>query len=131
MQPEANDRIGRTISGSNPLNVYPLDINAIYAGYNINDPNLGFQPRAYWPGYTIPEKVLSYTASVQQALPGNAVLTVAYVGSQGRNLFLRSITNLITERGDQPGDGRRGHHAPVRQPLRGDRLQDQRRHLAL
>ena len=32
---------------------------------------------------------------MQQELPGNAVLTVAYVGSQGRNLFLRSITNLI------------------------------------
>src|SRR5260370_28116357 len=41
------------------------------------------------------EKVLSYTASIQQALPGNAVLTVAYVGSQGRNLFLRSWTNGI------------------------------------
>ena len=64
-------------------------------GYNINDPNLGFQPRAYGAGYTLPEKVLSYTASIQQELPGNAVLTVAYVGSQGRNLFLRSWTNGI------------------------------------
>ncbi|MCC6367257.1 MAG: TonB-dependent receptor [Bryobacterales bacterium] len=96
LQPEANDRIGRTISGSNPLNVYPLNISAIYAGYNINDPNLGYQPRAYAPGYAIPERILEYTASVQQALPGDTVLTVAYVGSQGRNLFLRSITNLIT-----------------------------------
>ncbi len=95
LQPEANDRIGRTIT-SGPLLAYPLDIAAVYASYNINDPNLGYQPRAYAPGYTIPEKVLEYTASVQQTLPGNAVLTVAYVGSQGRNLFLRSITNLIT-----------------------------------
>jgi hypothetical protein len=96
LQPEANDRIGRTISGNNPLNVYPLNISALYAGYNINDPNLGYQPRAYAPGYTIPERLLEYTASVQQTLPGDTVLTVAYVGSQGRNLFLRSITNLIT-----------------------------------
>ena len=58
-------------------------------------PNLGYQPRAYGNGYTLPEKVLSYTASVQQELPGEAVLTVAYVGSQGRNLFLRSWTNGI------------------------------------
>ena len=65
-------------------------------GYNINDPNLGYQPRAYGSGYTLLEKVLSYTASIQQELPGNAILNVAYVGSQGRNLFLRSVTNKIT-----------------------------------
>src|SRR5205823_5143206 len=39
--------------------------------------------------------VLSYTASVQQELPGKTILTVAYVGSQGRNLFLRGWTNRI------------------------------------
>jgi hypothetical protein len=96
LQPEANDRIGRTITGSSPLLAYPLDVNAIYASYNINDPNLGYQPRAYAPGYRIPERVLQYTASIEQKLPGNTVLAIAYVGSQGRNLFLRSITNLIT-----------------------------------
>ena len=37
----------------------------------------------------------STALSIQQELPGNTVLTVAYVGSQGRNLFLRSITNSI------------------------------------
>jgi hypothetical protein len=95
LQPEANDRIGTTIT-SGPLNKYPLDIPAVYAGYNINSPTLGYQPRAYAPGYQIPEKILSYTTSVQQELVGGAVLTVAYVGSQGRNLFLRSITNKIT-----------------------------------
>ena len=105
LQPEANDRIGRTISGSNPLNAYPLDVNAIYANYNINDPNLGYQPRAYSPGYTIPERILEYTASIEQTLPGNTVLTVAYVGSQGRNLFLRSITNLITGVSMNPNTG--------------------------
>jgi hypothetical protein len=95
LQPEANDRIGTTIS-SGALLQYPLNIPAVYAGYDINSPTLGFQPRAYAPGYQVPEKVLSYTASVQQELPGRTVLTAAYVGSQGRNLFLRSITNLIT-----------------------------------
>ncbi len=105
LQPEANDRIGTTISGSNPLNVYPLDIASVYANYNINSPTLGFQPRAYAPGYTIPERILSYTASVQQTLPGDTVLTVAYVGSQGRNLFLRSITNLITNVGTNATTG--------------------------
>jgi hypothetical protein len=55
-----------------------------------------FTPRAYdVNGYAVPEKVGQYGFSVQQELPGNTVLTVAYVGSQGRNLFLRSITNRI------------------------------------
>ncbi|MBZ5585040.1 MAG: TonB-dependent receptor [Acidobacteriia bacterium] len=104
LQPEANDRIGKTIS-SGPLLAYPLDVKQIYTSYNINDPNLGFQPRAYGPGYRIPERILQYTASVQQELPGNTLLTVAYVGSQGRNLFLRSITNKILSVGMNPTTG--------------------------
>lgn len=56
----------------------------------------GFTPRAYDNrGYTLPERVGQYSVSVQQELFDNTVLTVAYVGSQGRNLFLRSITNKI------------------------------------
>lgn len=55
-----------------------------------------FTPRAYdTNGYKVPERVGQYGISVQQELPGNTVLTVGYVGSQGRNLFLRSITNRI------------------------------------
>lgn len=55
-----------------------------------------FTPRAYdIGGYRVPERVGQYGASVQHEMPGNTVLTVAYVGSQGRNLFLRSITNRI------------------------------------
>lgn len=55
-----------------------------------------FTPRAYdVGGYTVPERVGQYGISVQQQLPGSTVLTVGYVGSQGRNLFLRSITNRI------------------------------------
>ena len=45
--------------------------------------------------YTLPERVYQYTASVQQELAGELAATVAYVGSQGRNLFLRSIANRI------------------------------------
>lgn len=56
----------------------------------------GFTPRAYdVEGYQVPERVGQYGLSVQHQLPGNTVLTVGYVGSQGRNLFLRSITNRI------------------------------------
>jgi hypothetical protein len=94
-QPAQNDRISRTIT-SGPLLTFPTDTQGILSGYNINDPNLGFQPRAFLPDYRIPEKILQYSASIEQQLPGNAVLTVAYVGSQGRNLFLRGITNRIT-----------------------------------
>ncbi len=61
-----------------------------------NDPlNRQYQPRAYAADYTIPEKVYQYTVSWQQELPYKLVSTVAYVGSQGRNLFLRSVTNQI------------------------------------
>jgi hypothetical protein len=87
-----SDRASRTLTSNI---AWPVNPASVLAGYNINDPNLGYQPRAYGSGYTLPEKVLSYTASVQQQLPGDAVLTVAYVGSQGRNLFLRSWTNGI------------------------------------
>ncbi len=55
-----------------------------------------FTPRAYdVNGYRVPERVGQYGLSIQQELPGNTVLTVGYVGSQGRNLFQRSITNKI------------------------------------
>ncbi|MEJ7617647.1 MAG: hypothetical protein WKF30_11940 [Pyrinomonadaceae bacterium] len=60
------------------------------------NPVTSFTPRAYdVGGYVVPERVAQYGASIQQELPGNTVLTVAYVGSQGRNLFQRSITNKI------------------------------------
>ena len=35
--------------------------------------------------------------------------TAAYVGSQGHNLFLRSVANQIVERRDQPEPGERSH----------------------
>ncbi len=93
-QPAQNDRINRTIT-SGSLLTFPADIPTILST-GINDPNLQFQPRAYLSDYQIPEKILQYSASLQQQLPGGALMTVAYVGSQGRNLFLRGITNRIT-----------------------------------
>jgi Carboxypeptidase regulatory-like domain len=92
VQPIDSDRASRTLTSNI---AWPIVPSQVLGGYNVLDPNLGFQPRAYGNGYTLPEKVLSYTASIQQELPGSAVLTVAYVGSQGRNLFLRSWTNGI------------------------------------
>jgi len=94
-QPATNDRINRTIT-SGPLLTYPITPQTFLSNYNINDPNLQFQPRAYLSDYRIPEQVLQYSASIEQQLPANTVLTVGYVGSQGRNLFLRGITNRIT-----------------------------------
>ena len=94
-QPASNDRINRTIT-SGSLLTYPVSAQNILDTYNINDPNLQYQPRAYLPSYQIPEKIFQYSASVQQQLPSNAVLTVGYAGSLGRNLFVRGITNRVT-----------------------------------
>lgn len=98
-----SDRIATTLSGAGLA--YPIDPAAIVANFNINSPDLRYQPRAYGAGYTVPEKVLAYTASVQQMLPGSLLLNVAYVGSQGRNLFLRGITNKITGVSTDPVTG--------------------------
>jgi len=63
---------------------------------NFTLPITNFTPRAYdVNGYRVPERIGQYGLSIQQELPGNMVLTLAYVGSQGRNLFLRNITNTI------------------------------------
>ncbi|CAN5570583.1 hypothetical protein BH10ACI4_BH10ACI4_13620 [soil metagenome] len=103
IQPEANDRVSRTFTSGK---VYPINpASDVYAGYDINSPTLGFQPRAYSPNYKVPERITSYTASIQQQLPGQMQFLVAYVGSTGRNLFLRSITNLITSVTTNPTTG--------------------------
>ncbi|MBS1799201.1 MAG: TonB-dependent receptor [Acidobacteria bacterium] len=103
IQPEANDRVQRTFTSGK---VYPINpATDVYANYDINSPTLGYQPRAYAPNYKLPERITTYTASVQQSLPGQFQLMVAYVGSTGRNLFLRSITNLITNVTTNPTTG--------------------------
>ena len=98
IQPIESDRISSTLT-SGPLLTFNPDqtaaINAIIANFVNNPNNRAFQPRAYAPEYKVPEKIYSYTFSVQQELPSKTVATVAYVGSQGRNLFLRGLSNTL------------------------------------
>src|SRR5580765_1122048 len=91
-----SDRVSSTIT-SGPSLVFPLDPAVAIANF-VNQPNnRNYQPRAYANDYTIPERIWQYTASVQQDLGARTAFTAAYIGSQGRNLFLRSVTNQITQ----------------------------------
>lgn len=98
LQPIESLRVNRTLS--NVPNAFttdpaaPTSVQSLNAGF-ANNPNRSYQPRAYAPDYSIPERVYQYSFSVQQELPYNLTATVGYVGSQGRNLFLRSVTNTI------------------------------------
>jgi hypothetical protein len=94
IQPIESDRIQTTIT-SGPLLAFPANTPAIVANFVNNPTNRSYQPRAYAPEYVIPERVYQYSFSYQQELPFHVVGTVAYVGSQGRNLFLRSVANQI------------------------------------
>jgi Carboxypeptidase regulatory-like domain len=94
IQPIEAERISTTLS-SGPLLAYPVDPVGIRANFTTNPNNRAYQPRAYSNDYTLPEKVYQYTASIQREIGWNTAASAAYVGSQGRNLFLRSITNQI------------------------------------
>jgi hypothetical protein len=98
IQPIESDRISSTLS-SGPLLTFNPDqtaaINAIISNFVNNPNNRAFQPRAYAPEYIVPEKIYSFTGSIQQELPYKIVGTVAYVGSRGRNLFLRGLSNTL------------------------------------
>jgi Carboxypeptidase regulatory-like domain/TonB dependent receptor len=89
-----SDRVSVTLSSGAAL-AYPLDPNVATSTFINNPNNRSYQPRAYRNEYTIPERVWQYTTSVQQDLGGHMAATAAYVGAQGRNLFLRSIANPI------------------------------------
>ena len=91
IQPIESNRISSTLSGGS----FPQDPNVIAAAFLSNPNNRQYQPRAYATDYTIPERVYQYSISVQQQLPYKLEFTAAFVGSQGRNLFLRSIANRI------------------------------------
>jgi hypothetical protein len=101
VQPIDSDRASRTLTSGI---AFPVDPNQVLAGFDPKNLN-GYQPRGYAPGYTLPERVLSYTASFQQELASHTILTVAYVASQGRNLFLRSWTNGIVGVTENPTNG--------------------------
>ena len=102
IQPIESDRVSSTFTSNpifagGPALAFPLDSSAAFAFFN-NPANVNirsYQPRAYSADYEIPEKVYQYTFSFQQELHSGTVLTAAYVGNQGRNLFLRSIANKI------------------------------------
>lgn len=91
IQPIESDRISSTITGG----VFPTPASTFVSNFTSNPNNRTCQPRAYTDVYTLPEKVYQYTFSVQHEFGYNVTATAAYVGSQGRNLFLRSITNQI------------------------------------
>src|SRR5262249_826182 len=92
IQPIESHRVSSNLTSNpvfpgGPALAFPLDTAAAVAFFN-NPANVNtrsFQPRAYAPDYTIPEKVYQYTFSYQQELFHDTVLTAAYVDSQGRN----------------------------------------------
>ena len=94
IQPIESDRISSTIT-SGALLAFPANIPAIVTNFENNPLNRSYQPRAYSANYQIPERILQYSVSWQQELPYNLVSTIAYVGSKGDNLFLRSVANKI------------------------------------
>ncbi len=98
IQPIESDRVASTVSGgaySTFSGNQTADAAAIAAAFTSNPNNRQYQPRAYANDYKIPEQIYQYSFSYQQQLPYNLVSTVAYVGSRGRNLFLRSVANKI------------------------------------
>jgi hypothetical protein len=109
LQPAESDRVWTTPSGGNSslplanksLSLYcgqaptcATSIANLTANFLASPNNRAARVRAYAPEYTVPEKVYQYSASWEQEW-GSFVSTLAYVGSQGRNLFLRNIGNRI------------------------------------
>jgi hypothetical protein len=100
IQPIESDRVQATITGSTVVNgtqlfAFPTNPELFNTFFANNPTTRSYQPRAYSSDYEIPERVYQYGFSFQQELPGRLVGTVGYVGSQGRNLFLRSVANQI------------------------------------
>src|SRR5204862_527712 len=93
IQPIESDRISSTISNG----AFPLDVAAVVAGFTSNPHRRQGQPRACANEYSVPERIYQYTGSVQQELGGRYTASAAYMGSQGHNLFLRSVANRITQ----------------------------------
>ena len=96
IQPIESDRISSTDTTNTAFTGNVAADNIRIANNFINNPNnRSYQPRAYSGNYEIPERIYQYSVSYQQELPYNLVSTVAYVGSKGRNLFLRSVANQV------------------------------------
>lgn len=95
IQPIESDRISSTLSNSAFDPNLDAFVQLVRTNFINNPNNRVYQPRAYSPEYRLPERIFTYTASIQQELPYNLVVTLGYVGSQGRNLFLRGLSNTI------------------------------------
>lgn len=98
IQPIESDRINSTLSGSSTVRFDPnisQFVSTIRTSFINNPNNRTYQPRAYAPEYLVPERILSFTASYQQELPGRITATIGYVGSRGHNLFLRGLSNTL------------------------------------
>ena len=95
IQPIESDRITSTVNGG----AFNLNTDAFVqttrAAFISNPNNRNYQPRAYSSEYVVPEKIYTFTFSWQQELPYKIVSTIAYVGSRGRNLFLRGLSNVF------------------------------------
>ena len=100
IQPIESDRVTVTQTGG----AYPINPDNLIAQFDPNNLK-GYQPRAYDRGYRLPERIAQWSFSVQQELPSQFVLTAAYVGSVGRHLFNRSVSNLITNVATNPTTG--------------------------
>ncbi len=96
IQPIESDRVNTTISTGSSL-AFPLNQDVLVANFTSLPGNRSYQPRAYAPEYNIPERVYQYTGSVQRDLGGSFSASAAFVGAEGRNLFLRSVANNITQ----------------------------------
>lgn len=96
IQPIESDRVNTTISSGASL-AFPLNQDAAVTTFTSNPNNRNYQPRAYAQEYNIPERVYQYTGSVQRDLGGSFSASAAFVGAEGRNLFLRSVANNITQ----------------------------------
>lgn len=97
IQPIESDRISSTVSNSAFDPNIAAFVAATRASFIANPANRVYQPRAYAAEYRIPEKIYTFTVSVQQELPYKLIGTAAYVGSRGRNLFLRGLSNILRE----------------------------------
>jgi hypothetical protein len=109
LQPIESDRVASTVSGGSYCGAdpsCPTSPAALTTNFINNPDNRSYQPRAYAPDYTVPERIYQYSASWEQDWGHQLVSTVAYVGSQGRNLFLRNVTNLITAVRMDPTSGK-------------------------
>lgn len=95
IQPIESDRISSTLSNSAFDPNLDAFVQLVRTNFINNPNNRVYQPRAYAPEYRLPERIFTYTASIQQELPYNLVVTLGYVRSQGRNLFLRGLSNTL------------------------------------